>query len=357
MIISTNLYSQNDASTLQNLISKDSSSIPFICSYPDSFRKATFIASTYPQGLIKLEEIQNTSSKLFQQAISKYNKDRQKQLWEIIRYPELPTLLIDNKDKSESELNVVLKNYPEELTKCALYFTKKDIIIIYIIDNLIKQFETRFKESIADFPKEVQESYSLLLTRPELVSSLTEDIKTTIILGDVYKRNPGIVKRATDSLNTAISIENKDEYEAWKNGIEKDEGVQKDLKKLAKKYQREEYLNDDIYTKNNYDINIYYIRPYPYWAGHPSWIVRPYWYPFPWWYHSGYYYYPRGRIIIRSMPTYHFGWWYYGHSNYPRKYPKANKYFQDHNYGPRKSYPEFNRGLKVKKVSPRGRKR
>lgn len=357
LILSVNVYSQNESIKLQELISKDSTSIPFICSYPDSFRKAVLIASTYPQGLIRLEEIQKASSKSFQQAISGYNDDRQKQLWEIIRYPELPALLIANKDKSEKELKVLLKNYPEELTKCALHFTKKDLTILITIDNLNKQFETGFKETIKEFPADIQESYSLLVSRPELLSALTDDIKTTIILGDIYKNNPGLVKHVTDSINAEIVKENMKEYEAWKKRIESDPGVQKDLRKLAEKYQKEEDMNDDVYAKNNYDVNIYYIQPYPYWAGHPNWFITPYWYPYPWWYHSGYYYYPGRGIIIRSMPTYHFGWWYYGHRNYPRKYPKADKYFQQHYYGHRNSNFDFNRSLRDKKVSPRGRKR
>lgn len=357
LIISINVFSQNDVATLQKIISKDSSSIPFLCSYPDSFRSAVLIASTYPQGLIRLEEIQKASSQAFQQAISKHKEDRQKQLWEIIRYPELTTLLIANKDKSESELKVLLKDYPQDVTKYALYFTKKDINILLTIDNLTKQFDASFKKTIKEFPKDIQESYSLLVTRPELLSALTGDIKTTIILGDIYKRNPVLVKQVTDSLNVVIAKENMEEYEAWKKGIDSNPEVQKDLKKLADKYQKEEDMNDDVYTKNNYEINVYHIQPYPYWAGYPHWYVRPYWYPFPWWYHSGYYYHPGGRIIIRGMPTYQFGWWYYDHRYYPKRYPKANKYFQQHYEGHRNSKYDFNRSLKDKKVSPRGRKR
>ena len=37
LIIPVNTYSQNDLAALQQLISKDSSSIPFLCSFTDSF--------------------------------------------------------------------------------------------------------------------------------------------------------------------------------------------------------------------------------------------------------------------------------------------------------------------------------
>jgi len=356
-IVSINSFSQNDSETIQKLMAKDSSSIPFLCSYPDSFRIAAFTASTYPGGLIRLEEIQKAGSQAFYQAISKYNETRQKELWEIIRYPELPPLLIANKDKTNTELKILLKDYSEEITSDALYFTKKDLNILITIDNLNKQFERDFKETIKEFPKDVQKSYSLLVTRPELLSTLSEDLKTTVILGDIYKRSPEVVNRVADSLNLVIAKENKEEYEAWKKSIEGDTAVQKELKKLSDKYRKETVMYDDVYTSNNYEINIYYVRPYPYWAGHPIWYTRPYWYPYPWWYHSGYYYNPNGRLIIRGVPTYHFGMWYYGHRNYPRKYPKTDTYFKKHNYGPRNQNYDIKPGGRNKPVSPRGRKR
>ncbi len=350
LIVFNKIYSQNDVATLNELISKDSSSIPVLFSYPDSIRNAIFITSTYPQGFVRLEEIQKNTSASFKAAVSKYKQSKQKELWEIIRYPELIELLIQNKDQNKNELSSLLKNYPEGVKKSALYFIKNDPEIIIEISNIRNEFELKYKDLVKDFPENVKESYNLIIHKPELVSILSTDIKTSMLLGDLYKRNPPLIKHTADSLNVIMTKKNEAENEEWKAGINKDEGVQKELKKIANEYEQAENYTDDIYTDKDYTININYIPPYPYWAGYPYWIGRPYWYPYPWWYNAGFYWHPNGPLFFLGMPSYHFGWWYYNHPHYHQKYPRASNYFQQHREIYRGSNQGFNRSIKEPRI-------
>ena len=228
LVITFNLmYAQdNTLADLHNLVTKDSSSLPVLFSYPDSIRNDILIVSTYPQGLVKLEEIQKKSSASFRNATSKYNRNNQKKLWEITRYPELTTLLINNKDKSKSELKDLLKNYPDDVRKAAIEFVKNDSEILIEIDGIRTDFEKKYTEEVKDFPEDVKKSFNTLLQKPELISLMSEDIKTTILLGNLYKSNPEVIKHAGDSLYVVITKENNAEFEDWKDGINKDEEVQ-----------------------------------------------------------------------------------------------------------------------------------
>ena len=98
------MNAQDDAATLRNLLSNDTSSTQILLNYPDSIRKAALIASAYPQTFTKISDIQKTSSSNFKNLLSGYSQGKQKQLWDIARYPELTSLLIANKDKSKNEL-------------------------------------------------------------------------------------------------------------------------------------------------------------------------------------------------------------------------------------------------------------
>jgi len=219
IILSTNLFCQNDEKIFDNLVSNDSSSVPSLFIYNDSVRTAVLIASTYPQGFVRLSEIQKTSSAAFLKTISKFNHSKQKQLWEITRYPGLTTLLIQNKDKSEKELGALIKHYPEKIISPAIYFAKKKYATLVDIANIHSEFEAHYKNVIIDFPDFVKHSFDILLNYPELLTILSENMKTTVTLGDLYKRNPQMIKRKVDSLNTEITKANGIEYEDWKKGI------------------------------------------------------------------------------------------------------------------------------------------
>lgn len=340
-----NLKAQNNTKEeLRDLLYKDTTTIPFLFSYPDSIRSSILVVSTYPQGMVQIEELQKKSSAAFKKSIAHYNRTKQKQLWELTRYSDLTALLVNNQNQTDESLKEILKNYPDEIKKSAIYFTKHDITTIIAIDSIRKEFDEKYKESIKHFPEDVKKSFSTILQKPELLSALNQEIKTTITLGNLYKNDPAAVKQFSDSINKLISEQTSKEYEDWKTGINKNPEVQKELKQIAGKYQEENSFSDDVYDNNKAEISVYYI-PYPYWAGYPYWYERPYWYPYPWWYQIGFYWSPGGPIIFNGMPTYYFGWWYWHHPHH-YFYPHTNQYFHQHYQIYRRSHQGFNQSIR-----------
>lgn len=345
------LHSQdNNLEELHKILSKDLSNITLLFSYPDTLRNAILITSTYPQGIVKLEEIQKKSSSSFKNIVSKYNISKQKQFWEITRYPELIPILIKNKDKNKDALKDILVNYPENARKSAIDLTLKNYAALIEIDSIHKEFEINYKNTVKSFPEDVKKSFNILIQKPELIGLMSEDIKTIILLGNLYKSEPTAVIHAADSINKKITQEGKNEYEDWKNGINNDPKVQKELKKVTSKYEKDEDYVDDIYNNKKTDITIINIIPYPYWAGYPHWYHQPYWYPYPWWYHSGFYWSNDGTIIFNGMPSYYFGWWYFNHPNY--HYPKTTNYIHQHYQIHPRSTQGFNRSRRETYSTP-----
>lgn len=355
VFFSLSLFSQNDAVIFDNLVLKDSSSIPILFSYPDTIRNAILVTSMYPQGFIRLNEIQKKSSASLKKTISTFTRNRQKQLWEITRYPELTSLMIVNKDKSDQELNILLEKYPDKIKNSTIYFSKKHYSTLVEIETIYQDFTRNYKDIIKDFPENAKKSFNVLLNYPELLTILSEDMNTTVALGDLYKRNPQMIKRKSDSLSFVIAKEKGIEYEEWKAGISKDTALQKELKQVSKKYAKE-MEEDDVYSNstkssstwpNNNDNQqtVINVNPYPYWAGYPYWYGSNYWYPNPWWFNLGFYIPIDGSILFLGMPTYNFGWWYYNQPRYNHHHPNTSRYFNDHYQRHRNSNSGFNRSI------------
>lgn len=347
IILSTGIYSQKNAIEFDNLVSKDSTIVPILFSYPDSVYTTILIASTYPNGFVNLNELQKTSSDSFKKLISSYNRSRQKQLWELTRYPELISILIKNKEKTEKDLEEILKKYPNSINNSAIYFLRNEYSTLLKIENIHLDFETKYSKLLKDFPEDVKKSYNTLLSYPEIITMLSEDIKTTMTLGELYKKDPASVKQKADSINFEITKEKGIEFENWKMGINRDSAVQKELMEVAKNYSQEDEYDDDIYAKptDKRDVKkVYEVATYPYWAGYPYWYERNYWYPYPWWFHMGFYWPLNSPIQFFGLPSYHFGWWYYNQPNpYYHRHPNTTNYFYRH-YQNRKNYnSDFNR--------------
>lgn len=343
--LSCNVFSQSDAAILDKLIRDDSSSITLFFSYPDSIRSAIFLASTYPQGFVRLDEIQKSTSGSFQKIISKYDKNKQQQFYDISRYPELISLLIKNRNKPENEIDPLLKGYPQKIQLAAKELRKHHHETLVEIEQLHSLFQTKYMEVVNSFPASVKSAFNILLKTPEVVSALSDEIKATVTLGDVYKRNPMLLKQKADSLSLEIAKQKVLDFQDWTKTMNNDT-INSNLKKIAAEYAKEH--NDDIENTNE-PGNIYVIHdlnPYPYWFGYPYWYAGPFWYPYPWWYHCGYYWNSYGTIVFVSMPTYYFGWWYFNNPHHHYYYPQTSNLFYNHYYGHRKSFYGFNNSVR-----------
>jgi hypothetical protein len=349
-------WSQNEVVLFNGLVANDSSSLPCLFSHPDSIRNAFLIASTFPSGLLRANEIQQLTNASLKILLSPFNTDRQKQFWELCRYPGLLNILAESKSKQEKNLEVRLRRYPETVKNQALLLFRQDYNILLDMDRIHQNFDMQVEALTGNFPDELKQAFLFLIRFPEVMTGLTANIKTTTVLGDLYRKNPVLLNHLSDSLCLELAAEKEMEYEDWKNGILADTSLQRELKQLAGIYAGEADNRNDTVDKPNADFAIKSVRdrtPYPYWAGYPGWMGNDNWVPFPWWYQMGLFWTTEGKCVLFSLPTYQFGWWYFNHSSYNDNYPRVSHYFDIQLETHKNYYSGFNKSINEFRGGPR----
>jgi hypothetical protein len=139
-------FAQSDSKTLLNQVAQDDkTAIDAIAMYLADVRKDVFLASEYPEILVRLNSMQKKSKEDFEKLISPYIKDEQEKIWDLTRYPSLIAELAKDKKKSEDEIKNILINYPEEIHKAALEEGVDNYDLLVQITEKNKAYESGFE--------------------------------------------------------------------------------------------------------------------------------------------------------------------------------------------------------------------
>lgn len=337
---------QDDNVLLEQLSAQDSGIVSEVIQHPESIRTVILEASMHPEIIARIEVVQKKSSEGFFQLISSYEKEEQKEIWDITRYPGLVEELTSGGKKSKTEIAEILKNYPEEIHKTATKQGKENYSLLVKINELNKNSNQDFTSIIKDSPTAVQATFRQLLQQPDVLSMLSQNIQEAILLGDIYKSNPVMVKQKLDALNSEYTIQRAKEVEDWKKSLEENPEVKKEFYKSAEEYARENGYDAREYKTRKTEVIVNYtIYPYPYWFGYPRWHASPYWYPYPYWYDWGFYYGPQENIIVVGLPSYYFTYWYFNQPHHHYNHPYLSHHFVNYYEGHHNSYSGYRRGV------------
>lgn len=328
---------------LAQLSQEDSSYISAIVLYPDSIRNAIFIASGNPEILVKLDEMTGITREKFNKLIAPYDMDSQSKIWELSRYPDLLTQMTTNGKLTKKEIKYITYGYPENIQDAALELGIKEHEMLTEINHINTSYQTSFERLISTYPEEVKTSYKTLLNLPEILEILSNNLRTTILIGDAYKRDPkGIMKQA-ERMNLEIARKNAEELKDWQNELQSDSSAMNEFTASAKEYAKSQGYAESDYTApvSNTTI-IIHEYPYPYWIGYPYWHSYAYWYPYPWWYDWGFYYGPFGEIVFIGLPSYHFSYWYFYDHHHHHTYPHFTNHCINHYSSHRTTYTSIN---------------
>lgn len=334
---------QNDEAMLEQSIKNDTA-INAIALYPLELRTSILKVCSEPQGLVKMEDLQKNSKERFQKILSGYPQEEQKKLWDLVRYPGLIEKLANEGDGKKKKIEIILKDFPKDIHETALKYGDSHHKVIKQIDELDKKIQTDFIPIIQNYPPELQTAFRQVLAHPEVIELLGKNMKMTVLWGDVYKRDPKLVKSKLDALGTDLATKNAKSVKDWKEGLEKDPKAKKEFEESAKEYAKEQGYTDAEVMSDPGSVNVY-VYPYPYWYGTPWWWDYPRWYPYPYWYDWGYYYGPGGGIVYIGYPSWYFTNWYFYHPYHHHQYSYFSDYCVDHYYGHRNSYTPVHRSV------------
>jgi len=308
-----------------------------IATYSTDLRSAVLDVAQYPQVLVKLERIQARSSQSFQDMISGYPREEQEKFYELSRFPDRLNLLVRDERKNTEEVKHLLEGLPKETQASILDVYSNHFNDLAKIHSIYQSSEEAMQKTISDYPQQVQGDFQKVISRPEVMNLLTENIDLTTSLGEDYRANPNAVVEQLDSLNN----QQRKDFADYKKDVENNPEMQKEMQSAADRFSStyaqsdspvDSYLNNqpDTYSNAAPVVNNYYnYNPYPYWFSYPYWYATPIWYPVPYYYNTGFYYGRGGRIVIWGFPSFAYSNWFFGfgYRHYPHYYSRYNTYY------------------------------
>lgn len=332
-----------DMDILRQLPAEEQNAVEAIALYPAQQREAILVASLYPEILVRMENIRNATEIKFKEAISGLAREDQQRMYNLSRYPDLiAKMCFDSKARSHADMLGLLQPFPEDIHADALYVNQQYAALLRDIHALYLNAETAFQTVLSAYPDSIRHAYMELDQLPGVTSILTNNMKMTVLLGDLYDKYPVEIMHVLDSLNLVVAEQQSREVEAWKQKLEADPEAMKEYESAAQAFASEAPYDDDVYDGPLPDryterVIVHEVwRPYPYWFGWPYWYADECWYPYPWWYHSGYYYGPGHVMVIIGMPSSLFFNWHFHHARHFYHYPHFTNQVIRHYYGPRK---------------------
>jgi hypothetical protein len=331
-----------DTGQLNHLPEEDQNAIETIALYPPNEREIILLASLHPEILVQMENIRTATETKFKELIAGLNEVSQKKIYNLFRYPDLiSTICSTGEIRSNKEMEDLLQHFPEEIRDDASFANKNYYGLLTDVNYLYIGAEEAFRTVLSSYPDTVREAYIQLDRLPAVTNILTNHMKLTVLLGDMYDKQPDQLNQLLDSLSIVVAELQAKEVHDWKEQMKNDPEAMKEYEHAAQEFGADKGYDDDVYDGPVHETYTEHViihevwRPYTYWFGWPSWYADECWYPYPWWYHSGFYYGQGHRIIIVSMPSNVFFNWHFHHGHHFYHYPHFTDHVIRHYYGPR----------------------
>ncbi|MBK9453050.1 MAG: hypothetical protein IPN95_27250 [Bacteroidetes bacterium] len=350
---------QSSDAILARLLQDDKASVEALVLYPENIRNDILQACLYPELVVRIGEMQRLTSQQFSDLLSTETREDQQSLWELARFPALVTHISERGGLKEEDL----KTFPEDIHNVARWANDAKRPTVIRMNELYAASESAFASLLRTYPDPAQRALRNLVTVPEVMSILSESLKMTVLVGDMYRRDPAWVIHKLDSLNLEVARRNAEDLQAWRDSLSANPQALREYEQSSEEFRKEQgapvateqevtqyttvyntYNYGNTYNTGNYPRNYgYYHNPYPWWYGYPSWYDYPSWYPQPYWYHSGYYYGAGGVLIVYGMPSPYYTWWYFQHPWHHHHYPHLTHHFLCYHEGHRDSPGGFHR--------------
>src|ERR1700722_19447829 len=115
VIISITGVNAQQVSTHTPWTKEDSAAINALALYPDSVRMEIFTACEYPAIIVNVASLQKNSSAAFADLVGSYDKTKQEDVWNLSRYPNLISRLVEGGKKSKEDIETILNDYPADI--------------------------------------------------------------------------------------------------------------------------------------------------------------------------------------------------------------------------------------------------
>ncbi len=333
------LRAQNDKETLDKLFRDDSDAVAVIAAYDADVRSSMFVAAGSAELIARVSDLQRGSNESFKRAISAYSKDDQARIWNLTRFDGLISQLRNSPSRDKEAYERIAQSYPEEARADAVNVATTHPEVLASIDQIRSDFDRNAASLLAGYPENTRQAMNVLMKNPDALGMLNDNMRMSVILGDMYRRNPDLVQSRFRDLNLTLANRKASDMEQWKSQMASDPDAQNELKQSAADFAKDQgYASAAGSEVNPVVVNHYVAVPYGYWAGYPWWYDTPCWVPYPYWYHVGFYFHS-GSIVWWGTPSWYFLHWHFHSRPHFTLYPHITNFYLDYFcWGPSRFY-------------------
>lgn len=178
--------------------------------------------------------------------LEKEDKATQQIIWDLTRYPDLVNRLIFEGNKKKKSIEKILQNYPSVIHERAMEAGQNHFDLLVQINQLNISARIASETVLEEFSPKVQTALRELIELPEVLSLLTENIQLTILVGDLYQKEPNWLVTQSDSLSIEVNRLNEVELQQWQESLENDPDALANLKAVSEEFAKENGY-DDLY--------------------------------------------------------------------------------------------------------------
>ena len=324
---------QTTADTLQSsaLLPDSTNLLAAIATYPNEVRQAALWVAQHPQVLTQLAQQQLRSQQSFDNLIQHYGQNKKSWFYDVARFPGALHALAQLPRKSKGQSKAIIQTLPVESQRPVWKLFRHHHAELAKADSMNQQAEHLFDSLVTPLTMSTQRAFRQLLTLPDLLTLLTQQINATTRLSKAYQTDSvGIVQQLT-SLHDRIRVQNQHELADYTRELGEDLMAQQELQLAGQAYaQTYGYPSGLSSNPASPDSSLYdNPNPYSFWFGYPSWYSVPLWYPSTSWYSTGYGYGPGGNLAVFGFPSPSFITWFFtrGFRAYPHLCERFNAYY------------------------------
>ena len=304
---------------LLQMIQDDPATIEAIAGTDDKVIRHTLQIARTPEVFDKMAESQKRSQQQFRNIIQDYDRTDQEAFYDLARYPNLITELVRNGRPSTEEARRIASNFPDDIHETAVKCSRTYFDVLVRIDRLNDAIDQSFQQYLEPYNPKTRESVNVLLSHPEIVTALVEDMAFTSLLGEVYGEDPEWVVNRLNRISSELAQQNREDLDNYKTQIQNDPEAYNELLEASDRYARETNDHRQYDGLSEPIVEVRMINSYPFWFGYPYWYSSPIWRPYPTYYHTGFFRNRFGNVIFTGLPSLAFIQW---HTHYhPNLFP------------------------------------
>jgi hypothetical protein len=296
----------------------------------ENMRDAILEVSLHPQSVERIASISRDTSDQFRERMKAIPRSKQKDMWELVRYPELIDELVQGGRPARGAVVGIVSPYPESIRKVATRIVDRDFNLLNDIAHLHSDAERETAKLIASLPLSAQANFQALIERPDLMSALADHPGLLDELGTQYREAPLETRDAFNRYHEEETLRNEQEIAQWREAIEDDPEARAELIQSAEAFAEEEGYDSPREVERIVERTEvhHYSHPYPYWFGPPHWRASYHWYPHR--SHWGFNFDTGGSFIVFGLPSAYYSSWHYRHPQRRHHYGHIDRHFNRH---------------------------